>query len=86
MSTTLYVSNLPLSATTEMLTTRFRKFGNVLSVVLEPEDRRKRRGALVEMNTSSDAQKAIAGLNLSDFDGRLVSVYLALSSVSKKPS
>lgn len=83
MSTRLYVSNLPLSATEEMLAGRFGKFGSVTSVALEPTDRASRRGAFVEMTTSSGAQQAIAGLNLSDFDGRLVSVYLALRSVAK---
>jgi RNA recognition motif-containing protein len=83
MSTRLYVSNLPLSATEEMLVGRFCKFGGVISVALEPTARANRRGAFVEMKTSSGAQQAIAGLNLSNFDGRLVSVYLALSSVAK---
>lgn len=90
MSTRLYVSNLPLSATEEMLTVRFCKFGRVASVALEPVERPHRRGAYVEMNTSSEAQQAIAGLNHSTFDGRLVSVFLALSGVPsgvpRKPS
>lgn len=81
MGTRLYVSNLPLSATEETLTTRFCKFGGVASVALEPVDRAQRRGAFIEMNSRLEAQRAIAGLNLSDFDGRLVSVYLALSTV-----
>ena len=84
MSTKLYVSNLPLSASAETLITRFCKFGCVLSVALEPVARANRRGAFVEMDTSSAAHKAIAALNLSDFDGRLVSVFLALSSVPKR--
>jgi RNA recognition motif-containing protein len=83
MSTTLYVSNLPLSATAEVLATRFCKFGDVVSVALEPVARANRRGALVEMATSSAAYKAIAALNLSDLDGRLISVFLALSGVHK---
>lgn len=89
MSTRLYVSNLPLSTTPEMLLTRFCKFGDVLSVALDPEERTSsatRRGAFVEMNTNAAAQKAIAALNLSDFDGRLVSVYLALGSAQRKLS
>jgi RNA recognition motif-containing protein len=86
MSTRLFVSNLPLSATEEMLTARFGKFGSVLSVAMEPDERANRRGAFVEMNTGAAALKAIAGLNLSDIDGRLVSVYLALRSVPKKAS
>ena len=83
MGTRLYVSNLPLSATEEKLTTRFRRFGVVLSVALDVVARTQRRGAFVEMATRADANKAIAGLNLSDFDGRLVSVYLALASVPR---
>jgi RNA recognition motif-containing protein len=83
MGTRLYVSNLPLSATAEMLFGRFCKFGKVVSVAFEPAERPNRRGAFVEMTTSSEARQAIAGLNLSDFDGRLVSVYLALSRVAK---
>jgi RNA recognition motif-containing protein len=86
MSTRLYVSNLPLSVTEDTLTTRFCKFGGVMSVTLEPVDRASRRGAFIEMRSGSEAQRAIAALNLSDFDGRLVSVYLALSRVPKKPS
>jgi RNA recognition motif-containing protein len=83
MGTRLYVSNLPLSETEERLTTRFGKFGVVLSIAFDAVGRANRRGAFVEMKTSADAHKAIAGLNLSDFDGRLVSVYLALVSVPR---
>lgn len=86
MSTRLYVSNLPVSATEQMLTIRFGKIGSVVSVQLEPVVRASRRGAFVEMTNSSDAYRAIAALNLSDFDGRLVSVYLALSAARKTPS
>ena len=83
MSTRLYVSNLPLSATEKTLADRFAKFGDVLSVALEAAAQSKRRGAFIEMKTSADAVKAIAALNLSDFDGRLVSVYRALAPVSR---
>jgi RNA recognition motif-containing protein len=85
MSTKLYVSNLPLSATQESLSVLFRKFGEVLSVAVEPVAR-ARRGAFVEMSTSAAAHSAIAALNLSDFDGRLVSVFLALGSARTKVS
>jgi len=81
MSTRLYVSNLPLSETEQKLAHRVGKFGVVLSVALESA--RSRRGAFVEMKTSAEALKAIAALNLSDFDGRLVSVYLALAGAPK---
>jgi len=84
MSTKLYVSNLPLSATAEMLITRFCKFGCVVSVAFDPPTPASGRGALVEMETGSAAHKAIAALNLSDFDGRLISVFLALSRVPRR--
>jgi RNA recognition motif-containing protein len=77
MGTRLYVSNLPLSTTEERLTNQFRKFGVVLAVAFDAAVRANRRGAFVEMETSAEARNAIAGLNLSDFDGCLVSVYRA---------
>ena len=83
MSTKLYVSNLPLSATKESLITQFCKFGCVVSVAFEPAARASRRGAFVEMDTNSAAQRAIAALNLSHLEGRRISVFLALSSVPK---
>lgn len=84
MGTRLYVSNLPLSATEDGLTTRFCRFGGVLSVALDTVVRANRRGAFVEMETSADAHRAIAALNLSNFDGCLVSVYLALAGGPRK--
>jgi RNA recognition motif-containing protein len=84
MGTRLYVSNLPRSATEEGLTTRFSKFGEVVSVALDAVVRASRRGAFVEMGKSADARRAIAGLNLSDIDGCLVSVYLALETAPRK--
>jgi RNA recognition motif-containing protein len=85
MGKRLYVSNLPMSATEAMLTMRFAKFGSVVSVALEAVVRANRRGAFIEMKTSWDAQSAINGLNLSDFDGRLVSVYHALARAPAHP-
>jgi RNA recognition motif-containing protein len=85
MGVRLYVSNLPLSETEASLTARFRKFGVVHSIAFDTIARANRVGAFVEMQTSADAKNAIAGLNLSDFDGRLVSVYLALASVPREP-
>jgi RNA recognition motif-containing protein len=84
MGTRLYVSNLPLSVTEEGLTTHFRRFGAVVSVVLDALVKANRRGAFIEMKTSAEAQKAVDGLNLTDFDGRLVSVYHALASAPSK--
>lgn len=82
MGTRLYVSNLPLSATEAGLSSQFCKFGIVLSIALDAVARTNRRGAFVEMQTRADAHRAIAGLNLSNIDGCLVSVYLALAAPS----
>ena len=83
MSTKLYAGNLPLSATAETLATKFAKFGKVMSVTLDRNGDTgvSRRGAFVEMLNARDATLAIAGLNLADFDGRLMSVYKAIAVV-----
>ena len=82
MSTTLYVSNLPLSATEDVLAGKFGRFGTVVSVKLDRDAGGvSRRGAFVEMQTAAGAQGAINGLNFADFDGRLLSVYKALAAV-----
>ena len=86
MGVKLYVSNLPLSATAATLTSRFCEFGGVVSVTLVTPKRHDARGAFVEMQTNADAQKAIGALNLSDIDGRLMSVHLALGSVPREHS
>jgi RNA recognition motif-containing protein len=79
VSTKLFVSNLPLSATTSTLTDKFARFGAVLSVRMDTAGHR--RGAFVEMETASAAKSAIDGLNLADYDGRLISVYRAVAAV-----
>ena len=80
----LYVSNLPLSATEEVLTGKFGNFGAVVSVKIDRDVGTgiSRRGAFVEMRTAADAQKAIHGLNFADFDGRLMSVYKAVVALA----
>jgi RNA recognition motif-containing protein len=76
VSTTLFVSNLPASATEETLTGKFARFGIVVSVTLDrdPDTGVSRRSGSVEMKLAADAQKAVNWLNFADFDGRLISV------------
>ena len=83
MSTRLYAGNLPISATAELLAAKFSKFGSVLSVTLDRNAATgaSRRGAFVEMRNAIDAAQAVAGLNLANFDGRLMSVYRAVIAV-----
>jgi RNA recognition motif-containing protein len=82
VSTSLYVSNLPASATAEMLSGTFAQFGTVLSVQLkrDPQTGRPRNFGFVEMKTPAQARDAAAGLNATRFDGRLVSVSRAVRS------
>jgi RNA recognition motif-containing protein len=79
LSTTLVVSNLPHSATETTLAVKFARFGNVLSVRIEGSN--TRRCGRIDMSTAADAQRAINGLNLVDYDGMLISVYRAVASV-----
>ncbi len=83
MSSTLYVNNLPFTATEETLLAKFARFGTVISVKLN-------RNALtglsdrcgsVEMRTDADAQNALTWLNFADFDGRVMSVIRARAAV-----
>jgi RNA recognition motif-containing protein len=76
------VSNLPSSATAETLAGTFAQFGTVLSVKLkcDPNSGRPCNHGFVEMKTSEEARRAVAGLNATRFDGRLVSVSRAVRS------
>lgn len=82
MSSSLYVSNLPATATAETLTGTFAQFGTVLSVQLkrDPNTGRPCNYGFIEMKTPDEARSAVAGLNATRFDGRLVSVTRAARS------
>ena len=82
MSTSLYVSNLAVSTTEDMLVTRFAEFGTVLSVKLgrDPENGRQKSYGFVEMKTSEEARLAARSLNATRLDGRLLSVHRAARS------
>ena len=82
MSSSLYVSNLPATATAETLTGTFAQFGTVLSVQLkrDPDTGRPCNYGFIEMKTPDEARSAVAGLNATRFDGRLVSVTRAARS------
>ncbi len=76
MSRTLYISNLPLSATEESLVVQFGRFGTVVSVRIarDPATGRSMGRGFIQMMTGGDAQNAMNGLNLTNYDGRLISV------------
>jgi RNA recognition motif-containing protein len=80
VSSSLYVSNLPASATPETLASSFAQFGTVLSVKLkrDPGTGVPCNYGFVEMKTPEEARSAAAGLNATRLDGRLVSVSRAV--------
>jgi cold-inducible RNA-binding protein len=82
MSTTLYLNNLPPSATDETLGAKFAQFGTVISarVNRDPATGRSLGSGTVEMQTPGGAQAAIERLNYADYDGRLMSVRRAGNS------
>jgi nucleolin len=78
----LYVSNLPPSATEQVLTEIFANFGTVLSVKLkrDPVSGVPGRSGFVEMKTTAEARLAASALNATRVEGRLVSVSRAVRS------
>lgn len=78
VGTTLYVSNLPLSATEADLVLKFSSCGAVVTarIMLDTSTGRSKRFGFVEMATRADAMTAIRRLNLTTYDGRLMSVNL----------
>lgn len=75
----VYVGSLPFSATETQLTEMFAKYGKVTSVniITDKFTNRSRGFAFVEMETEEAAQKAIAELNGTDFEGRKLTVNAA---------
>jgi RNA recognition motif-containing protein len=72
----VYVGSLPFSATEAQLNEMFAKFGTVNSVniISDKYTNRSRGFAFVEMESDDAAQKAIAGLNGTEFEGRTLIV------------
>lgn len=75
MSKSIYVGNLPWSATEEEVRELFSPYGNVLSVKLvsDRETGRARGFGFVEME-DGDAEAAIEKLDNSNFGGRTLRV------------
>lgn len=84
--TTIYVGNLPFSATENDVRTLFEKHGNVQSVKLinDRETGRPRGFGFVEM-PSSDAQTAIQHMNGFDMGGRPLRVNEAREREARPP-
>ena len=71
MSVRLFVGNLPYDATEDEIRQHFSAVGNLsyVSIPLDRETGRKRGFAFVEMSSTEEGDRAIAGLNGADFEG-----------------
>lgn len=75
MVKSLYVGNLPWSATEEQLSQKFAEHGNVIAarIVTDRESGRSRGFGFVEMD-DADAAKAISAMNEYQWEGRAITV------------
>ena len=86
MSKSIYVGNLPWSATEDQIRNLFSEYGTVNSVnlVSDRETGRARGFGFVEM-ADADAASAIQALNGSDMDGRSLRVNEAQPKAPRSP-
>ena len=79
MGSKIYVGGLPFSTTDDQLLAMFTPYGAVESakVIMDKVTGQSRGFGFVEMNSASEAQNAIAGLNATQIDGRTLTVDLA---------
>lgn len=86
MSKSIYVGNLPWSATEEQVRELFTEYGNVLSVKLvnDRETGRARGFGFVEME-DADAESAIEALDNFSFGGRTLRVNEAKPRPPRQP-
>jgi RNA recognition motif-containing protein len=86
MAKSIYVGNLPWSATEDEIHSLFAAHGSVLSVklVTDRETGRARGFGFVEME-DSDAQAAVEALDNSSFGGRTLRVNEARPKAPRQP-
>jgi RNA recognition motif-containing protein len=73
MSTRLHIGNLPSSATEADLRSKFAQFGTVESVMVVTDAQTGRFG-VVQMASDAEARAAINRLNMTQYDGVIMSV------------
>jgi RNA recognition motif-containing protein len=74
--TNIFVGNLPYQTTEDELQSAFSAYGAVdrVSIVRDRDTGQPRGFAFVEMPNSSEAEKAIAGMNGREINGRALNV------------
>ena len=72
----IFVGNLDFSATESSVRAMFERYGTVdrVNLVTDRDTGRSRGFAFVEMSNTAEADRAIAGLNGADFEGRSLNV------------
>lgn len=72
----IFVGNLDFAATDSSVRALFEQFGTVdrVNLVTDRDTGRSRGFAFVEMDNAEEAERAIAGLNGVDFEGRALNV------------
>jgi len=86
MTMSLYVGNLPWSATEEQIQNLFAEYGNVISVklVTDRDTGRARGFGFVEME-ADDARKAVSALDGAEYEGRNLRVNEAEKKEKRPP-
>jgi len=72
----IFVGNLDFSASEASIRSLFERYGSVdrVDIVTDRDTGRSRGFAFVEMSESAEADRAIAGLNGTELDGRTLNV------------
>lgn len=72
----IFVGNLDFAATDSSVRAIFERYGTVdrVNLVTDRDTGRSRGFAFVEMSNTDEADRAIAGLNGTDFEGRALNV------------
>lgn len=76
MSQKIYVGNLGYNVSESTLSDKFAEFGTVNSakVIIDRDTNRSKGFGFVEMSSSTEASRAISGLNGMELDGRQMNV------------
>ena len=87
MSNKLFVGNLSFNTTENDLQDAFAAFGTVTetNLMMDRATNRPRGFGFVTMSTAEEAQKAIAGMNGKDVDGRALTVNVARPREDRPP-